>query len=251
MNGNELKILVVDDNVSLLRLLNITFSSIPDCRILNAKNGSEALNIIRNERPHIIFLDIMMPGDIDGFSVCEFVKSSSVFQDCFVVMLTAKTQKENQEYGLSIGADKYITKPFSPLSLIQIIDNWKRNNFDFFSKTATILLIDNDEDIRVMIARILGKENYQVIEVENGKDAIQIIKERKIDLVIADTLMPQNEGIEYILKITQIYSDIPIIAMTGSLFPLDQDLKLPDVKTILQKPFDINELRLAVQKSIP
>jgi CheY-like chemotaxis protein len=63
--------------------------------------------------------------------------------------------------------------------------------------------------------------------------------------------MPQNEGIENILKITQIYSDIPIIAMTGSLFPLVQDLKLPDVKTILQKPFDINELRLAVQKSIP
>jgi DNA-binding response OmpR family regulator len=116
------KILVVDDNTQMRNLLRITFSTYPQqYALFQAQNGREAIEIIKTERPEIIFLDVMMPGDIDGLDVCEFVKSSDEFKSSFVVLLSAKGQKQDIASGLEAGADKYITKPFSPITLLDVV----------------------------------------------------------------------------------------------------------------------------------
>ena len=71
-----MKILVVDDNIQMRTLLRITFSTKPNYEVIQAEHGADALNIIRTQHIDIMFLDIMMPGDIDGLDVCVFVITS-------------------------------------------------------------------------------------------------------------------------------------------------------------------------------
>lgn len=115
------KMLIVDDNGDLRKLLRLTFGY-GKYQILEADNGQAALNLAMEEKPDVILLDIMMPGEIDGLRVCELIKSSPNLKDCCVIMLTARGQREDFEKGEKAGADFYITKPFSPLELIEIIE---------------------------------------------------------------------------------------------------------------------------------
>ncbi|MGB4499502.1 MAG: response regulator [Methylococcaceae bacterium] len=122
-----MKILIVDDNLQMRNLLRITFSTHPEYQLLQAQNGAEALEILQNEKPDIVFLDIMMPGDIDGLGVCKWIKSSE-YQATFVVLLSAKGQKADIEFGLETGADMYLTKPFSPIALLDVVEKLKAKN---------------------------------------------------------------------------------------------------------------------------
>lgn len=119
-----MKILIVDDNLQMRNLLRMTFASNPQYQLFQAQNGNEALEIVRNEKPDIIFLDVMMPGELDGLAVCKIIKASE-FKACFVVLLSAKGQKSDIESGLESGADKYLTKPFSPMALLEMVENFK------------------------------------------------------------------------------------------------------------------------------
>jgi DNA-binding response OmpR family regulator len=122
-----MKILIVDDNLQMRNLLRITFSTHPEYQLLQAQNGAEALEVLQNEKPDIVFLDIMMPGDIDGLGVCKWIKSSE-YQATFVVLLSAKGQKADIELGLETGADMYLTKPFSPIALLEVVEKIKAKN---------------------------------------------------------------------------------------------------------------------------
>ncbi len=117
-----MRVLVVDDNVQMRTLLKITFSTSPGYEIIQAQNGVEAIDIIRSQHIDIVFLDIMMPGEMDGLDVCKFIKSSE-YKSCFVVLLSAKGQKADIKEGLETGADMYLTKPFSPLALMKIVED--------------------------------------------------------------------------------------------------------------------------------
>ena len=117
----NIKILVVDDNAQMRNLLRLTFSAYPQYTFLQAQSGQEAIDIIKAEHPTVIFLDIMMPGDIDGLDVCAFVKSTEEFKSSVVVLLSAKGQKQDIAAGMQAGADKYITKPFSPMALLDVV----------------------------------------------------------------------------------------------------------------------------------
>lgn len=108
------KILVVDDEKSIVRL--VTFNLEKEGYItLKAYDGEEALNIIRQESPDLVLLDIMLP-KIDGFDVCRRIRQEGI--PLAVIMVTAKDQEIDTVLGLELGADDYITKPFSPRELV-------------------------------------------------------------------------------------------------------------------------------------
>jgi DNA-binding response OmpR family regulator len=133
-----MKILTVDDNDQMRNLLRITFLQNPERELLQAKNGIEALNLVQQFNPDIVFLDVMMPGEIDGFEICRQIKSSNK-TNCFVILLTAKSEKSDIEQGMAVGADMYLTKPFSPFNLIEIVKNFEK------SKGVSIPLPDFSE----------------------------------------------------------------------------------------------------------
>ncbi len=105
-------ILVVDDEERLVSLLKAYLSN-EGFRIVTAKNGREALFQARNEKPDLILLDIMMP-EMDGY---EFIRLHRKERETPIILLTAKIEESDKVAGLELGADDYVTKPFSPREL--------------------------------------------------------------------------------------------------------------------------------------
>jgi two-component system phosphate regulon response regulator PhoB len=115
------KVLIVDDHAEVRRLVEMTLR-VEDCEILQAQNGQEAVEIARNNKPDLIIMDIMMPGNIDGLEATRILKDDPETKDSIIIMLTAKGQEFDKEKGLEAGAVDYFTKPFSPLELIKKVE---------------------------------------------------------------------------------------------------------------------------------
>lgn len=114
------KVLIIDDEKKVRTLIETTLS-IGEIEILQASSGEEGLKKAREVMPDIILLDVMMPG-IDGFEVCRLLKKDPATKDIHIIMLTARGQREDKERGLSAGANGYFVKPFSPINLMNMID---------------------------------------------------------------------------------------------------------------------------------
>jgi two-component system alkaline phosphatase synthesis response regulator PhoP len=115
----EPKILVVDDEAHIRLLIEQTLEELEDqgVEILTADNGMDALELIKSEKPKLVFLDVMMP-KMNGFDVCRTVKRELNMDDVYIVMLTAKGQEFDRQRGNEVGADIYMTKPFDPDELL-------------------------------------------------------------------------------------------------------------------------------------
>ncbi len=109
------KILIVDDEPHIRLLLEQTLEDLEDegVELLTAENGQEALEMIKTEKPQLVFLDVMMP-KMNGFDVCNAVKNELSIKDVYIIMLTAKGQEFDKLKGKEVGADLYMTKPFDP-----------------------------------------------------------------------------------------------------------------------------------------
>lgn len=109
---NNSLILVVDDEEDIRELVRYNIKK-TGLETLGASTGEEALQLARDEHPALIVLDLMLPG-IDGLDVCRILKNDARTEDICIIMLTAKGEEADIVRGLEIGADDYITKPFSP-----------------------------------------------------------------------------------------------------------------------------------------
>jgi len=115
------KILIVDDEMHIRSLLQQTLEELEDeddVEIFTASDGAEGLQMIQQEAPQLVFLDVMMP-KMNGFEVCQKVKKELGMTDTYIIMLTAKGQEFDRQKGEDVGADIYMTKPFDPDSLLQ------------------------------------------------------------------------------------------------------------------------------------
>ncbi len=115
----QYKILIVDDEAYIRMLIEQTLEELEDegVEFLTAENGEIALEIIQEENPQLVFLDVMMP-KMNGMEVCRRVKKELGMEKVFIVLLTAKGQEADRQKGLDVGADVYMTKPFDPEVLL-------------------------------------------------------------------------------------------------------------------------------------
>jgi len=115
------KILIVDDYEYVRLIIEQALEEIEDqgVKLLTAENGEKALEIIKEEQPNLVFLDVMMP-KMNGFDVCRIVKQELLMNDVYIVLLTAKGQKYDMQKGDEYGADLYMTKPFDPDELLDL-----------------------------------------------------------------------------------------------------------------------------------
>ncbi|MEP7285657.1 MAG: response regulator [Chloroflexota bacterium] len=117
------KILIVDDQPTVRELVSVTLEIGP-YQILTAENGDQALALAQAEVPDLILLDIQMPGGkLDGLEVCRILKSAEPTKRIHIIMLTAKGQDWDKQVGYDVGADDYFVKPFSPLELINKVED--------------------------------------------------------------------------------------------------------------------------------
>jgi DNA-binding response OmpR family regulator len=111
------KVLIADDEPNIVISLEFMMKR-EGFEVLVARNGTEALDAIRRERPRLVLLDAMMPG-MTGFEVCEAVRAEPDLRDIRILMLTAKGRETDVARGVGAGADAYVTKPFSTRDLVQ------------------------------------------------------------------------------------------------------------------------------------
>ncbi len=110
------KILIVDDEANIRMLLKFNLEK-AGYQVVEADNGKKALELVAEENPQLVLLDLMLPG-IDGLEVCRQLKSSPSSSCLPIIMLTAKGEEVDKVLGLELGADDYLTKPFAPRELL-------------------------------------------------------------------------------------------------------------------------------------
>lgn len=197
-------ILVIEDDPDLRELVEYNLSR-DGYRVTVVETGEEGLQIARREIPDLIVLDVMLPG-IDGFEVCKKIKGSSHTSGIQIVMLTARTEESDIVTGLEIGADDYITKPFSPRVLTaRIRARLRMDKQTDLSDQAVIdhdgMFIDprrhvvkvNDADVSLtptefkiltLLARNAGLvfSRYEIVDAVQGGDAV--VTDRSVDVQI-------------------------------------------------------------------
>lgn len=121
MDALQNKILIADDETHIRLLIEQALEELEDngTEIITANNGMQALQLIREIKPKLVFLDVMMP-IMNGFDVCRTVKSELNTERVYIVLITAKGQEFDRQMGENAGANSYITKPFDPDELLKL-----------------------------------------------------------------------------------------------------------------------------------
>jgi two-component system KDP operon response regulator KdpE len=132
------RILIVDDEERMVRFIRLNLEH-DGFQVLEAFNGTQAVNKIRSSLPDLVLLDVMMP-DMDGFEVLRIVREVSLVP---VIMLTAKGEEEDRVRGLEMGADDYITKPFSPRELVSRVRAVLRRTETVGTTTHGLIEVDD------------------------------------------------------------------------------------------------------------
>ncbi len=114
------RVLIVDDEPNVVELVRVTLED-DRLHVITAMSGAEALRLVAADRPDLILLDVNLP-DLSGLEVCRQLRSEPALVGCRIVMLTAAAQREDVRAGLAAGADEYLTKPFSPVRLLSLVE---------------------------------------------------------------------------------------------------------------------------------
>ena len=167
MDGKT-RILVVDDEQKVLNVIEAYLIK-EGFEVLTASDGEEALNIFKNEQIHLIILDLMLP-KISGEEVCNKIRATSSVP---IIMLTAKTEEDSKIEGLAIGADDYITKPFSNRELVSRVKAIIRRTYRDNNPLAELLII-NKGDLEINIDKMIIKKQGAPITLTSNEFKILI-----------------------------------------------------------------------------
>lgn len=172
----EYKVLAADDETELLDALEL-YTERENIRLIKAENGIRALELFRQEQPHLVMLDIMMPV-MDGFSVLKKIREESKVP---AIMLTARGEDYDKILGLELGADDYITKPYNPMVVVARIKAQLRRNYDYREEPVEQTLVLKCFDITLNRAEGIVEKAGRRIELT------------KTEFLILELLM-QNQG---------------------------------------------------------
>lgn len=119
------KILLVDDQVETRKLLRLALRNL-DFTVVEASGAVDALTMVREQKPVVVLLDIVMPGSIDGFEVCEMIKSDPHLKGTYIILISGLNNPNNFYQAQRVGADGYLVKPFPLSKLVDIVKNYQQ-----------------------------------------------------------------------------------------------------------------------------
>lgn len=172
----QYKVLAADDETELLDALEL-YTEREDIKLIKADNGIRALELFKQEQPHLVMLDIMMPV-MDGFAVLKKIREESKVP---AIMLTARGEDYDKILGLELGADDYITKPYNPMVVVARIKAQLRRNYDYREESGEQIAILKCFDIMLNRAEGIVEKDGRRIELT------------KTEFLILELLM-QNQG---------------------------------------------------------
>ncbi len=218
-------VLVIDDEAAVRDLMQ-RFLTKEGFRVVTAPGGEEGLRRARELRPDAITLDVMMPG-MDGWAVLSALKADRDLADIPVVMLTIVDDKN---LGYALGAADYLTKPIDRERLVAVLGKYRRDR--------PVLVVDDDVEVRRLLRRMLEPAGYAVVEAENGRVALEHLREGPPSVILLDLMMPEMDGFEFVAEFRrhEAWREVPIVVITAKdLSGEDRERLNGYVQKILQK----------------
>ena len=218
-------VLVIDDDPAVRDLMQ-RFLVKEGFRVVLAATGDEGLRLARELRPDAITLDVMMPG-LDGWGVLTALKADPQLAEIPVVMLTIVDDKN---LGYALGAADYLTKPIERDRLVSVLNHYRRDR--------SVLLVDDDAGVRQLLRRMLEPEGYTVREADNGRAALERLRESPAGIIVLDLMMPEMDGFEFVSEFRRhaAWREVPIVVVTAKdLSREDRERLNGYVQRILQK----------------
>jgi phosphate regulon transcriptional regulator PhoB len=206
------KILIVDDEKDIVKMLDYNLKK-EGFRTISAYDGEDALDSATRENPDLIILDLMLPG-IDGLEVCKTLKKETKTAHIPIIMLTAKAQEADKIVGLELGADDYITKPFSPRELIARIKAILRR-MQTKAKLPETLKID---DITIDFAKIQVQVKDRPVELTAKEfELLKTLIKARPRVLSRDYLLDTIWGFDHAVEIQTRTVDVHIRTLRKKL----------------------------------
>jgi CheY-like chemotaxis protein/two-component sensor histidine kinase len=213
--GTGLIVLVVDDDPAVHEVLSATLVR-EGYRVLHARDGVEALDILRKTPPDIVTLDVMMP-KIDGWSVLGMMKSDPELERIPVIMLTIV---DDRSLGYSLGASEYMTKPIDRARLIALVQRFAGRN-----ENGLVLVVDDDAEVRDVVRTTLQGAGLKTAEAINGRAALDWMDRNALpNLILLDLMMPEMDGFAFLDRVRDDpeWREVPVVVLTA------KDLTAPE-----------------------
>ncbi|HEY9342016.1 MAG TPA: response regulator transcription factor [Hanamia sp.] len=211
-------ILIADDEPDILEIISYNLQA-EGYEVITAKNGNEAVELAKRNKPDLIILDVMMPGKT-GFEVCKILRTLPSFQETVIIFLTALNDDSTQIKGLETGGDDYLTKPISPKVLISRVNALFRR---IIKETGSVLqigdlLIDREKYMVTSNNReiILARKEFELLALLASKPAKVFLRNEILHKVWGTEVIVGDRTIDvHIRKIRQKLGDDCITTVKG------------------------------------
>ncbi len=222
-------VVLVDDDVAMHDLIKRTISKL-NLTLLGATNSEKGMELIREIKPKLILLDVLMPGR-DGWSLLKECKTDQELKDIPVIMIS---QLNQSNLASSLGANDYLTKPIDRTHFINTVKRVLGNE----TQDHKVLVIDDDKDVRELLSRILKDAGFRPIDARDGKEGLERTKDEP-SLIILDLEMPRMDGFEFLenyIKNVPEEKRSPILVFSGKdLTEVQEDLLKERVVGLVKK----------------
>jgi len=208
MDEQENLVVLVDDDVAMHDLIKRTIAKL-NLTLLGATNSEKGMELIREVKPKLILLDVLMPGR-DGWSLLKECKTDAELKDIPVIMIS---QLNQSNLAASLGANDYLTKPIDRTMFV----NTLKRILGTESENQKVLVIDDDKDVRELLSRLLKDGGFRSITARDGKEGLERAKDEPA-LIILDLEMPRMDGFEFLenyIKNVPEEKRAPILVFSG------------------------------------
>jgi signal transduction histidine kinase/CheY-like chemotaxis protein len=222
-------VVLVDDDVAMHDLIKRTISKL-NLTLLGATNSEKGMELIREVKPKLILLDVLMPGR-DGWSLLKECKTDQELKDIPVIMIS---QLNQSNLASSLGANDYLTKPIDRSHFINTLKRIMGTD----TQNQKVLVIDDDKDVRELLSRLLKDAGYRPIDARDGKEGLERTKDEPA-LIILDLEMPRMDGFEFLDNYIKNVSEekrAPVLVFSGKdLTDVQEDLLKERVVGLVKK----------------
>ncbi|HET8854759.1 MAG TPA: response regulator transcription factor [Salinimicrobium sp.] len=220
MNKNEICILLVDDEPDILEIIKYNLVN-EGYRVMTAGNGKDAIKLAEENNPHLIILDVMMPG-MDGIETCERMRQTPELKDTVITFLTARGEDYSQMAGFDAGADDYITKPIKPKVLVSKVKALLRRSNGNREASEVIevgdLFIDREKYkvIREGKEFMLPRKEFELLSLLASKPGKVFKREEIMDRIWGNDVIVGGRTIDvHIRKLREKFGDGCFKAVKG------------------------------------
>ena len=229
LDADDNLVVLVDDDVAMHDLIKRTISKL-NLTLIGATNSEKGMELIREVKPKLILLDVLMPGR-DGWSLLKECKTDSELKNIPVIMIS---QLNQSNLAASLGANDYLTKPIDRSHFVNTIQRLLGTG----GKDQKVLVIDDDKDVRELLSRLLKDAGYRPIDARDGKEGLERTKDEPA-LIILDLEMPRMDGFEFLdnyIKDVPEDKRAPVLVFSGKdLTDVQEDLLKERVVGLVKK----------------